>query len=63
MSLWHVLAGAAVALALEGLLYALAPGVMRRALAALAQQPEALLRAGGLAAAILGVAIAWLVIL
>lgn len=60
MSLWQVLAGIAVVLAVEGLLYALAPGAMRRAIAALAELPEARLRAGGLAAAAIGIALAWL---
>jgi len=59
MSLWQVLAGIAVVLAVEGLLYALAPGAMRRAVAALAEMPEARLRAGGLAAAAIGIALAW----
>jgi uncharacterized protein YjeT (DUF2065 family) len=59
MSFWQVLAGIAVVLAVEGLLYAIAPAAMRRAVAALAQQPEARLRTGGLAAAVLGVALAW----
>jgi uncharacterized protein YjeT (DUF2065 family) len=59
MSLWQVLAGIAVVLAVEGLLYAVAPAAMRRALASLATQPEARLRAGGLAAAVIGVAVAW----
>lgn len=59
MSFWQVLAGIAVVLAVEGLLYAIAPAAMRRAVAALAEQPEARLRAGGLVAAVLGVALAW----
>lgn len=59
MSLWQVLAGIAVVLAVEGLLYAVAPAAMRRALASLATQSEARLRAGGLAAAVIGVAVAW----
>ena len=63
MSLWQVLAGIAVVLAVEGLLYAVAPAAMRRALASLATQPEARLRAGGLAAAAIGVAVAWVLTL
>jgi uncharacterized protein YjeT (DUF2065 family) len=59
MSFWQVLAGIAVILAVEGLLYAIAPAAMRRAVAALAEQPEARLRTGGLAAAVLGLALAW----
>jgi uncharacterized protein YjeT (DUF2065 family) len=55
----QVLAGLGVVLAVEGLLYAVAPTAMRRAVASLAAQPEARLRAGGLAAAVIGVALAW----
>lgn len=54
-----MLAGVGVVLAVEGLLYAVAPEAMRRAVAALAAQPEQRLRAGGIAAAIIGVALAW----
>jgi uncharacterized protein YjeT (DUF2065 family) len=59
MRLEHVLAGVGVVLAVEGLLYAVAPGAMRRAISALASQPEGRLRNGGLAAAVIGTALAW----
>ena len=59
MTFGQVLAGIGVVLAIEGLLYALAPSAMRRAVASLAEQPEARLRVGGLAAAVIGVALAW----
>nr|WP_211847833.1 DUF2065 domain-containing protein [Neoroseomonas eburnea] len=55
-----LLQGVAVVLALEGIAYALAPGAMRRALARLAEAPEHRLRVGGLVAAAIGVALAWL---
>lgn len=58
MRLEHVLAGAAVVLAVEGLLYAVAPSAMRRAVAALAAMPDGQLRAGGLAAAAIGITLA-----
>nr|WP_248291576.1 DUF2065 domain-containing protein [Neoroseomonas marina] len=45
---------------MEGLLYAVAPGAMRRALRSLAEAPEQRLRIGGLVAAMLGVGLAWL---
>ncbi|WP_137126559.1 DUF2065 domain-containing protein [Roseomonas sp. HF4] len=54
-----LLQGVAVVLALEGLAYAVAPGAMRRALAAVAAAPDGTLRRAGLVAATLGVAIAW----
>ena len=59
MTLASLLQGVAVVLALEGIVYALAPGMMRRALARMAMTPEATLRAGGLAAAVAGIAMAW----
>jgi uncharacterized protein YjeT (DUF2065 family) len=59
MSFGQVLAGVGVVLAVEGLLYAVAPSTMRRAVASLAEQPEARLRVGGIAAAVIGVALAW----
>jgi len=59
MSFGQVLAGIGVVLAVEGLLYAIAPAAMRRAVTQLAEQPEARLRAGGIAAAVIGIALAW----
>jgi uncharacterized protein YjeT (DUF2065 family) len=56
MTLMQVLAGAAVALASEGLLYAVAPG----AITILASLPTEQLRLGGLVAASLGIGAAWL---
>jgi uncharacterized protein YjeT (DUF2065 family) len=55
-----LLQGVAVVLALEGIAYAVAPEMMRRALVVLIQAPEQRLRMGGLIAAVLGVGIAWL---
>lgn len=60
MTVTELLQGVAVVLALEGIAYALAPGMMRRALARLAEAPEGRLRLGGLVAAVLGVGLAWL---
>ena len=62
MGLREVLAGAAVVLAVEGLFYAVAPGAMRRMIAALAALPEERLRLGGLVAAGLGIGTAWLLL-
>jgi uncharacterized protein YjeT (DUF2065 family) len=59
MGLEHVMAGVAVVLAVEGLLYAIAPAAMRRAIGQLAAQPEGRLQVAGLAAAALGIAVAW----
>lgn len=62
MTLTHLLAGVAVVLAIEGLVYALFPQVMRRALGQLSAAPDATLRVGGLIAAIIGTGLAWLLI-
>jgi uncharacterized protein YjeT (DUF2065 family) len=59
MTLLGLLQAIAVVLAIEGLLYATMPGVMRRAIAAISAASEDRLRAGGLAAACIGVAVAW----
>ncbi|QGZ34189.1 MULTISPECIES: DUF2065 domain-containing protein [Stappia] len=48
-------------LALEGALYALAPGAMKQAIRQMLELPEGILRTGGLIAAIIGVFIVWLV--
>jgi uncharacterized protein len=48
-------------LVIEGVLYALFPGVVRRMLALLMTQPPVAVRAAGLAGAALGVVIVWLV--
>lgn len=62
LEIGHVLAGMAVVLALEGLGYALFPGAMRRMLASMSELPEQRLRQGGLVAAVIGVATAWLIV-
>ncbi len=56
--LWAALG---LALAIEGILYALFPDGMRRMLSAVLGQPTALIRVVGLAAAALGVGVVWLV--
>lgn len=60
MTLGGLLQGVAVVLALEGLAYAIAPAAMRRALVALASTTDQALRLGGLAVAVIGVGLAWL---
>jgi hypothetical protein len=62
MTAAQLLAGVAVVLAIEGLLYAAFPGAMRRAVGFLAAAPEGSLRAGGLAAACIGIALAWVLV-
>ena len=48
-----------LAIAIEGALYALFPGAMRRMIARTLEQPENALRIGGLIAAGAGVALVW----
>lgn len=60
MTFAGLLQGVAVVLALEGIAYALAPEAMRRGLVMLIQASEQRLRLGGLIAAVVGVAVAWL---
>jgi uncharacterized protein YjeT (DUF2065 family) len=55
--LWTALA---LMLVIEGVLYALFPEPMRRALAVVLSQPPTMLRVGGLGAAVAGVAWVWL---
>lgn len=56
--LWAALG---LVLVIEGVLYAAAPGGMKRMMAVAQAVPEGILRAGGLAAAALGVGVVWLV--
>jgi uncharacterized protein YjeT (DUF2065 family) len=48
-------------LAMEGLLYAAAPDLARRAVVSILQTPDSVLRIGGLAAAVIGVVLIWIV--
>jgi uncharacterized protein len=50
----------ALVLVIEGVLYALFPSAMRRAVAAMLEQPAGRLRVAGLIAAALGVGIVWM---
>ncbi|MDJ0685026.1 MAG: DUF2065 domain-containing protein [Alphaproteobacteria bacterium] len=60
--LWTSLAVAAgLVLFIEGLLYAAAPEAMKRAMAQILQAPSQILRVGGLIAAVVGLAIIWLI--
>jgi|OM-RGC.v1.036068988 uncharacterized protein YjeT (DUF2065 family) len=56
-----LLLGLGVALVLEGVLYAAAPGLMKRIAAAAGLTEPGRLRMAGLAAAAAGVALVWLV--
>ena len=51
----------ALAIALEGIVYALFPDRMKRVMSAAIEQPSANLRFAGLLAAMLGVAVMWVI--
>jgi len=55
------LAAIGLVLVIEGLLYALFPNAVRRMMEMARETPDPTLRAGGLAAVIVGVVIVWLV--
>lgn len=56
-----LLTAVALAVAIEGAVYALFPGPMRRMLARVQELPDGALRVGGLVACAVGVAAVWLV--
>lgn len=56
-----LLTALALVLVIEGLLYAVFPEQMKRAVAAIMSIPAGTLRIAGLAAAVVGVGIVWLV--
>ncbi len=56
-----LLTALALAMAIEGALYALFPDAMKKAMEHLLAQPRGTLRAAGAAAAVVGVGIVWLV--
>ncbi len=56
-----LLAAIALALAIEGALYALFPDAMKRFILGIVDQPASTLRTAGLVATVLGVGLAWLV--
>ena len=56
-----LLTALALVLVIEGAIYALFPDGMKRAMAAMQEVPASTLRAFGLAAAVTGVIIVWLI--
>ncbi len=56
-----LVAAVALALAIEGALYALFPDAMKRYMARILEQPAATLRTAGVLATALGVGIVWVV--
>ncbi|MHC8510092.1 MAG: DUF2065 domain-containing protein [Rhodospirillales bacterium] len=58
----YLFTAAGLALALEGALYALFPGPMKRMMARVLTLPESQVRTAGLAAAFAGVGVVWLML-
>lgn len=56
----QVLTALALVLVIEGAVYALFPEMMQRAMAIVLELPPSSVRAGGLVAAVAGVAMVWL---
>ncbi|MDP7623661.1 MAG: DUF2065 domain-containing protein [Rhodospirillales bacterium] len=56
-----LLTALALAIALEGALYALFPEAMKKFMVQVLDQPDSLLRRAGLTAVIAGVALVWLI--
>lgn len=56
-----LLTALALAVALEGMVYAVFPDGMKRMMAIAMEQPSARLRVGGLSAATLAVSVVWLI--
>jgi len=56
-----LLTALALAIALEGALYALFPEAMKKFMVQVLDQPDAMLRRAGLTAAVAGVALVWLI--
>lgn len=56
-----ILTAMALAIAIEGALYALFPDAMKKFMLQVLEQPDGLLRKAGLTAAIFGVAFVWLI--
>lgn len=55
------LIGVGMLLVIEGLLFAAAPGWMRRAMESVLQTPDIVLRLSGIGTAVLGLIVIWLI--
>lgn len=56
-----LLTALALVLVIEGAVYALFPGPLKRMMAVAVEQPDSVLRSVGLVAAVVGVVLVWLV--
>jgi uncharacterized protein YjeT (DUF2065 family) len=59
--MWDFIVAIGLVLALEGLLFAAFPGAAKQAMANVLETPDQILRAVGIASALIGIAVIWLV--
>jgi uncharacterized protein YjeT (DUF2065 family) len=59
--MWDFIVAIGLVLALEGLLFAAFPGAAKQAMANVLETPDTILRAVGIASALIGIAVIWLV--
>lgn len=59
--MWDFIVAIGLVLALEGLLFAAFPGAAKQAMANVLETPDAILRGIGIASALIGIVVIWLV--
>jgi uncharacterized protein YjeT (DUF2065 family) len=59
--MWDFIVAIGLVLALEGLLFAAFPGAAKQAMANVLETPDQILRAVGIACAVIGILVIWLV--
>jgi uncharacterized protein len=59
--MWDFIVAIGLVLALEGLLFAAFPGAAKQAMANVLETPDAILRGVGIASALIGIVVIWLV--
>jgi uncharacterized protein YjeT (DUF2065 family) len=58
--MWDFIVAIGLVLALEGLLFAAFPGAAKQAMANVLETPDTILRAVGIASAVIGILVIWL---
>jgi uncharacterized protein YjeT (DUF2065 family) len=59
--MWDFIVAIGLVLALEGLLFAAFPGAAKQAMANVLETPDAILRGVGIASALIGIVVIWLI--
>jgi uncharacterized protein YjeT (DUF2065 family) len=59
--MWDFIVAIGLVLALEGLLFAAFPGAAKQAMANVLETPDSILRTVGIASALIGIVVIWLV--